>query len=85
MLMCDVHWAKWKCTDPGAALNLFQNNQMTKQSAPASAVKDDEPIPMTTAGSEEDGPQLIPTLVDEGERNELLPMHNIGRSANVLF
>jgi len=76
----DVSWAAWKRTDPAETLKIFEEDETTKNNAPVGAADDDEPdVPITTTADDE-GPHLIPALIDEVGRNELIPMLETGRT-----
>jgi len=68
----DVQWAKWQQMDPAATLDIFQSNKMTKHTAPMGAVKEDKPPPTTTGLRDNDSSHLIPALINEVGRNDLI-------------
>jgi len=71
-LTCNVHWANWKHTDPATTLDIFQKDELIKNNSPVGAAEEDQP-PLTMLHSPPNqGPHLIPALIDEVGRNELL-------------
>jgi len=74
-----VSWAAWKRTDPAETLKIFEKDKMRKDNMPVGAAEDNEPnVPIMTTADDE-GPHLIPALIDEVGRNELLPTLEMGR------
>jgi len=76
----DMSWAVWKRMDPAETLKIFEKDKMTKDNTPVGAADDDEPNVPIMMTADDEGPHLIPALINEVGRNELIPMLETGRT-----